>query len=215
MGRLRFHAKWSKLSPLPKQSMFRALVKFFFDLSGWKIVGKMPSIPKWVGIVAPHTSNWDFVVAMAVKVILQAQGNYVGKHQIFRWPFGWLLRKTGGIPVIRTQKNHLVETLSREFALREKMIFASAPEGTRSYVPRFRTGFWAVAMAAKVPVVMIGLDFRKKEVQIQEPYELTGDINQDMQHIYAYFRTVTAKHPELTFLNKPRGDDPPPAELHS
>jgi hypothetical protein len=195
--------------------MLSSIFKYFFDLAGWKIVGKVPDIPKWVGIVAPHTSNWDFVVAMVVKTILGLEGSYVGKHQIFRWPFGYFLRKTGGIPVVRTEKNHLVDTLSKEFALRDRMIFASAPEGTRSYVPRFRTGFWAVAMAAKVPVVMIGLDFAKKEVQIQEPFMLSGDLQQDMDRIYAYFRTVNAKHPELTFLNKPRPGDPPPVDLHA
>jgi 1-acyl-sn-glycerol-3-phosphate acyltransferase len=184
--------------------MFRALIKFIFNACGWKIVGQMPELPKWVGIVGPHTSNWDFFIMLAVKTITRAKGSYVGKHTIFRWPFGWILRKTGGIPVIRTQKNHLVETLVKEFETRDKMIFVSAPEGTRSYVPRFKTGFWAVAMAAKVPVVMIGLDFKKKEVQIQAPITLSGDLETDLASIYAYFRTVTAKHPQLTFLNVER-----------
>lgn len=182
--------------------MIRLFARFLFWLCGWKITGQFPVLPKWVGIAAPHTSNWDFFILMGAKAILRAQGSYVGKHTIFRWPFGWILRKTGGIPVIRTQKNHLVETLLKEFQTREKMIFVSAPEGTRSLVPRFRTGFWAVAMAAKVPVVMVGLDFKKKEVQIQEPIDLSGDLEADLERIYAYYRTVTPKHPELSFLSR-------------
>lgn len=182
--------------------MFRLVVKFFFWLSGWKIVGQLPPIPKWVGIAAPHTSNWDFVILMAVKSILRARGNYVGKHTIFRWPFGWILRKTGGIPVIRTQKNHLVETLAAEFKKRERFIFVIAPEGTRSYVPGFKTGFWAVAMAAQVPVVMAGLDFEKKEVSFAEPIWMSGDLDADLARIYAHYRTIKAKYPELTFLNQ-------------
>lgn len=194
--------------------MIRKFVKYCFDLSGWKIVGKLPDIPKWVGIVAPHTSNWDFVVAMAVKFITGIEGSYVGKHTLFRGPLGWFMRKTGGIPVVRTEKNHLVDTLVREFQNRERMVFVSAPEGTRSYVPRFRTGFWAVAMAAQVPVVMVGLDFKKKEVQIQEPFMLSGDLQRDMDRIYGYFKTVNACYPALTFLNQPKPGDPRPSELH-
>jgi 1-acyl-sn-glycerol-3-phosphate acyltransferase len=178
--------------------------RFFFWLSGWKIVGTMPTQAKWVGIVAPHTSNWDFFLMIAAKFITKADGVFVGKHTIFRWPVKGLLRRVGGIPVIRTQKNHLVETLSAEFEKRERMAFVSAPEGTRSYVPRFRTGFWAVAMRAQVPVVMFGLDFKKKAIIVSEPITLSGDLDQDLERIYAFFRPVTAKHPELTFLNRPR-----------
>lgn len=178
--------------------------RFFFRLSGWRIVGGLPPQPKWVGVVAPHTSNWDFFIMIAVKFLTGADGVFVGKHTIFRWPVKGLLRRLGGIPVVRSQKNHIVETLVAEFAKRERIAFVSAPEGTRSYVPAFRTGFWAVAMAAQVPVVMIGLDFQKKAVIFSEPITLSGDLDQDLARIYAFFRPIQAKYPALTFLNRPR-----------
>jgi 1-acyl-sn-glycerol-3-phosphate acyltransferase len=178
--------------------------RFFFWLCGWKIVGDMPTAPKWVGVVAPHTSNWDFFIMVAVKFVTGAEGVFVGKHTIFRWPVRGLLRRLGGIPVERSRNNHLVETLVAEFARRERMAFVSAPEGTRAYVPAFRTGFWAVATQAHVPVVLFGLDFKRKAVIVSEAFALSGDLATDLARIHAFFRPVTARYPALTFLNQPR-----------
>ena len=183
--------------------------RFFFRLCGWKIVGDMPTVPKWVGVVAPHTSNWDFFIMVAVKFITGEEGVFVGKHTIFRWPVRGLLKRLGGIPVERSRKNHLVETLVAEFAKRERMAFVSAPEGTRAYVPAFRTGFWAVATQAQVPVVLLGLDFKRKAVIVSEAMDLSGDLEADLARIHAFFRPVTARYPELTFLNRPREGNPP------
>jgi 1-acyl-sn-glycerol-3-phosphate acyltransferase len=184
-------------------ALLASISRFLFRIAGWKIVGQFPALPKWVGIVAPHTSNWDFFIMIGVKFITGAEGVFVGKHTIFRWPFKGLLRRLGGIPVNRSQKNHIVESLVAEFARREHMAFVSAPEGTRAYVPGFKTGFWAVATQAKVPVVMIGLDFQRKEVRIADPIALSGDLDQDLARIHTFFRTVTARFPAQTFLSQP------------
>jgi 1-acyl-sn-glycerol-3-phosphate acyltransferase len=133
-------------------------------LSGWKIEGELPNVPKLVITVGPHTSNWDFAIGMLAMWALDLNLSWIGKHTIFVWPFSLLLRSMGGIPVDRNSAHGVVGEIIDAFQQRERMWFALAPEGTRKKVAHFRSGFLHIAEGAQVPVLLAYLDYRKRAV---------------------------------------------------
>lgn len=147
----------------------------------------MPNLPRFVVIVAPHTSNWDFVIGMGAKLALGIDVVWIGKHTIFRWPFSALLRSLGGIPVDRSVTNDIVQLMAAEFAQRERMVFALAPEGTRKPVERWRTGFYHIAHAAKVPIVPAALDWSRRAVRLMAPFTTTGNAEADITALRQHF----------------------------
>jgi 1-acyl-sn-glycerol-3-phosphate acyltransferase len=146
-------------------------------------------------IVAPHTSNWDFFVALAAKWAIELEGVWIGKHTLFRWPVAGLLRRIGGIPVNRASAHGVVQQLVREFETRPSMVFALAPEGTRKHVAHWRSGYWHVAHAAQVPIVPVGLDYALKTVFIGPSLATTDSLEDDEQKLRAFFAGVTGKIP--------------------
>jgi 1-acyl-sn-glycerol-3-phosphate acyltransferase len=160
---------------------------------GWRIEGEMPNRAKMVVIVAPHTSNWDFVVGFLAYLALGLDCAWWGKHTLFRWPFGKFLRHFGGIPVVRSQSNNVVERTVQEFARREQMLLAIAPEGTRRKVEAWRTGFYHVARGAGVPVLTVALDFGRRVIEIGPLVELSDDQDGDIARLRARFATVRGK----------------------
>lgn len=126
--------------------------KGILKLFGWTLEGEPPSLKKYVIIIAPHTSNWDFFIFLLVKSVFKLQVVFIGKHTIFVGPFGWLLRKIGGLPVERSNSHNVVEQIADEFKRRQHMIFALSPEGTRSYKDHWKSGFYHIAKKAKVPI---------------------------------------------------------------
>lgn len=170
---------------------------FFFRLFGWKVKGQVPgSLKKYVMIVAPHTSNWDFLVGVAARSILQLDTMYVAKKELFIFPFGWFFRKLGGYPVDRSKHTRFVEAVCDIFNSKDRFSIAITPEGTRSYAPNWKTGFYYIANKLKIPVVMVGFDYAKKEVVLKEPFNLTGDTDKDIAFMKDYFRTITGKNPK-------------------
>lgn len=176
--------------------MRRSITRFIFGLAGWKITGGVPAVPKAILVVAPHTSSWDFLVGVFSRAILDIRISFIGKASLFRPPFGWLFRWLGGFPVDRVQQQDTVKFVIDLFNRHETFYFSLSPEGTRQYTPKLRTGFYHIAMGAKVPIVLVGFDFEKREVQIQQPFYPTGNLEADMEHILAYFRTVKGKYPD-------------------
>ena len=177
--------------------MFRPLWLFFFNLSGWKIVGSLPHEKKYICAVAPHTSNWDVVIGMAARSILRInKAKFLGKSQLFRAPAGWFFRAVGGIPVYRDKSHDMVEQVSSIIKNSDKFILAIAPEGTRKKVTKLKTGFWYIAKAANIPVVPVGLDYKKREVVIGPPLYAT-DLNNDMDTLWNFYKNITGKNPEL------------------
>jgi 1-acyl-sn-glycerol-3-phosphate acyltransferase len=160
---------------------------------GWGIEGAVPNRAKMVAIVAPHTSNWDFFVGFLAYLALGLDCAWWGKHTIFRWPIGSFLRHFGGIPVVRSQSNNVVERTVQEFARRERMFLALAPEGTRRNVGTWRTGFYHVARGAGVPVLTVAFDYARRAVEIGPLFELSGDQEADIARLRARFSTVTGK----------------------
>lgn len=170
----------------------RSLLK----LTGWRIDGQLPQRSKMVIAVAPHTSNWDFFLGIAVLFALRIRIRFLGKHTIFVPVIKQLLEWLGGIPVDRRSAHGLVDQVTAQFNQNQKMILAVAPEGTRSRVYPWKTGFLAIAHKAKVPVVLIGFDFKHKSVRIGPSIMTSGDFNQDMNKVYGFFSIMPAKYPE-------------------
>lgn len=175
----------------------RWLGKQLLELIGWKIKGEFPKEKKCVICVAPHTSNWDFFIAIFAVLAMGLKASWIGKHQIFVWPFKLLLLKLGGTPVNRASPKGVVGQIVEEFEKRDSMIFGLAPEGTRNYVKKWKTGFLRIAKEAQVPVYLAYLDFEKKEFGFGLKVEVS-DINQTMVKIHQFYNEIPAKYPEKT-----------------
>lgn len=159
--------------------------------------GNLPDEPKLVLIVAPHTSNWDFVVGFLCYLALDVNATWFGKHTIFRWPFGSLFRHFGGIPIHRQSASagSIVDLYTAEFAKRERMVLAIAPEGTRRKVEEWKSGFYRIAVRAMTPIVPVILDYKRKRVSLDTPFHPTGSWEDDIVRIKARFRAEQAKYP--------------------
>jgi 1-acyl-sn-glycerol-3-phosphate acyltransferase len=182
--------------------MMSAISRFILRLFGWKITGWDPhQLNKYVIIVIPHTSNWDFPLGLLVRRALNADFfKFVGKDSLFRFPFGGIFRALGGYPVDRSKRNNFVDSVVDIFEREDKFAMTIAPEGTRSKVDRLKTGFYYIAMGAKVPIVMCKFDYSVKEVDFREPFYPTGDLEADMVVIREYFQNAKGKHPKGSFF---------------
>lgn len=167
--------------------MLRLFSKFSFWLFGWTIDGQVPVHKKYVLIGAPHTTNWDFVIAIMAKSILRMRANFIGKHTLFQPPFGFLFKWLGGHPVDRTKSNDLVQAVVDIFNKEEEFVLGIAPEGTRSKVDKWKTGFYHIALLAQVPIVMGVFDYTNKRLVLSEPFYPTGDLEKDMVTIRGYY----------------------------
>ena len=174
----------------------RAIGRAILRLMGWRFTGEIPNARKLVLIVAPHTSNWDFVVGFAAKLALSLRAKYLGKDSLFRAPWGWFFRITGGIPVDRGNSHRVVEQVVAEFARRDQMVLALAPEGTRKKVAEWRSGFWHIARGAGVPILMVAFDFGTREIRLGPALMPGEDLATDMARIRAHYATVRGRNPE-------------------
>jgi 1-acyl-sn-glycerol-3-phosphate acyltransferase len=163
----------------------------------WRIEGSFPDRSRFVIIVAPHTSNWDFVIGFAAYLALQIEANWLGKHTLFRGPFGPILRYFGGIPVVRSASTNVVEQYITEFRNRERLIVAIAPEGTRRRVDEWKSGFYRIAVGAGVAIVPVALDFSTRVIRILPPHEPSGDYDADLPRLKSYFTPAMARYPAL------------------
>lgn len=164
---------------------------------GWRVTGAFPDLSKFVVIVAPHTSNWDFVVGLLAYLAIEIDASWLGKHSIFRWPFGPMLRRFGGIPVDRASPHNVVEQSIAEFNRRDRLVLALAPEGTRRRVPSWRSGFYHIALGARVPIVTAALDFGNREFAVGPTYQPTGDYAADLALLASRFSVITPRRPEM------------------
>ncbi|MBI2407869.1 MAG: lysophospholipid acyltransferase family protein [Gemmatimonadetes bacterium] len=173
----------------------KAVSAFLMLLTGWRFEGQLPNLRKFVLIVAPHTSNWDFPVGVMAMFALGIRGTFLGKDTLFKPPFGFIFRWLGGVPVDRFSKNNVVDQTIALFKARDQMILAISPEGTRKVIERWRTGFYWVAVGAKVPIVPVAFDFPRKRYIIHAPQEMTGDPERDIAHLRSFFRASQAYRP--------------------
>ena len=171
----------------------------FHSLMGWKLLGSFPKRNKYVVIVVPHTHWMDFIIGILVRAIVNEKINYVAKKALFKAPYGWFFKATGGAPVDRQKNSNMVDSTAKIFKEREEFRLALAPEGTRKKVQQLKTGFYYIAQKAKVPIIMVAFNFGKKEVTIAEPFWPSGHLESDMQKVYTYYRDVKGKIPEYSF----------------
>ncbi|SDI26458.1 lysophospholipid acyltransferase family protein [Pseudomonas panipatensis] len=185
---------------LPRNPFAEWLGHALLKAAGWRIEGRLPALDKFVVIGAHHTSNWDFVLFLAAKFVLRLNARWFGKHTIFRWPFGALLRRWGGIPIQRHRKLNTVDQAVQAFRDNREMILILSPEGTRKKVERWKMGFYHIACGAGVPVVLAALDYRDRRIVIGEPFWPSGDEAGDLQQMLAFYRPYVPKKPECAFL---------------
>lgn len=162
---------------------------------GWRIEGRLPNVPKQVVVIAPHTSNWDFLIGFLVYLALRMEAVWFGKHTLFRWPFGVVLRHFGGIPIDRARAANVVEAYVAEFARRERMLLALAPEGTRKRA-EWKTGFHRIARAAGVPIAPAAIDFGRRTVWFFDAITPTDDVDADLRRLRALYHPSMARNPE-------------------
>jgi 1-acyl-sn-glycerol-3-phosphate acyltransferase len=170
-----------------------ALGRTLLRALGWRIEGEIPNLPKLVIAIAPHTSNWDFVVGMAAMLALDLRLSFLGKHTLFRGPFGALFRGMGGIAVDRSNPQGVVDECVRAFGASERRVLALAPQGTRKGDGRFRSGFLRIARGANVPVVLAALDYGARTVRIGPLVRASEDLEGDLARIEAHFAGVRGK----------------------
>jgi 1-acyl-sn-glycerol-3-phosphate acyltransferase len=171
------------------------LVQWFQRL-GWRADGVLPPDPKFVIMAASHTSNWDFLVFLGTIHALGRPVHFIGKHSLFKWPMGSFMRALGGVPVDRSARQDLVGQVADEFARRDKFLLVIAPEGTRSANAQWKTGFYQIALKAGVPILCAGPDYPTKRGVIGPLIHPTGNYAEDLRPAFAFFRTLTPKHPE-------------------
>lgn len=170
----------------------------FLKVLGWKVESEPPKVPKYVVIVAPHTSNWDYPLVLAISWYYRMKGAWLGKSEIFSWPVAkHIFRRTGGIPVYRGTCQGLVEQAVQVFKERDELVLALTPEGTRAKVEYWKAGFYHIALAAGVPIALGYLDFKRKAGGFGPLYYCTGDLEKDLAFIRDFFDTITPRHPEL------------------
>jgi 1-acyl-sn-glycerol-3-phosphate acyltransferase len=171
--------------------------KLYFKLTGWKIRDTFPDhLPKMVLAVGPHTSWHDFIIGLAARSLIRIGPiHFLGKKELFDGPFGWMFRALGGTPVDRFSSKGMVEQVAELFHTNENYKIALAPEGTRKKVDKLRSGFYHIAEKAGVPIVLVGFDFKHKQVCFSAPI-IPSNEEEDMKRIHAFFGTITGKHPE-------------------
>lgn len=167
------------------------------QLFGWKVRYKPLPGPHGVAIVYPHTSNWDFPIGLLGKWSLGLPFHWLGKESLFRGPLARLMRSWGGVPVERGTSTGATLRLAQSMREADWFWLALAPEGTRSYAPHLRSGFYHLAVAAKVPLLIVYLDYPNKELGVVDTIRLTGDPEVDMPAIEAAYRGHLGLHPEL------------------
>jgi 1-acyl-sn-glycerol-3-phosphate acyltransferase len=180
------------------KNFLRWFSRTYLRIFGWKVEGRMPDVPKFVMIAAPHTSNWDFPITMFLAFALEGKSYWMGKDTLFRRPFGTIMRWLGGIPVDRSRANSVVERMVGVFEEHEELIVIIPPEGTRGRVNYWKTGFYHIAHGARVPIVLGFVDYGRKAGGVGPMVVPTGDIEADMQLIRSYYAGVTGKYPEKT-----------------
>lgn len=164
---------------------------------GWDIEGEIPDLPKFVLIAAPHTSNWDFFVALFADLALDMDAAWMAKHTIFRGPIGRWLRGLGGIPVVRHSAHNVVSQMVGEFERRDRLILAITPEGTRKPVARWKSGYWHIAHEAGVPILPVGLDFGRRRIVIGTPLATSDSHERDEAELLRFYSNITPKYPHI------------------
>lgn len=182
--------------PFRGNAFSRWLGIFILKRMGWTLKGELPSVPKCIAIGAPHTSNWDFVIGLAVMLATGLRGSWIAKESMFKWPFGGMWRWLGGIPVVRNKKLGAVEAQTQVVKNIDRIFMLIEPEGTRGRVEKWHTGFYRIAHGAGVPILPVSWDYPKKQLTFMPVFETTGEMEADIKALMQMYKDVTPKVPE-------------------
>lgn len=191
------------------RTFFRILSILILKIAGWKVSGHVPDIPKFVMIAAPHTSNWDLPYTLFVAFAMKVKIYWMGKKELFRPPFGPLLRWLGGIPIDRSKSNGVVGQSIQQLQDAEKLVLTVPPTGTRRKVMHWKTGFYHIAHGAGVPIVLGFLDYGRKMGGVGPLFYPTGDINADMKEIQAFYQDIQGRNQVQSVTLAEESDDRP------
>lgn len=172
------------------------LALFSWKARGWKLLGKKPSVPKYLLVVAPHTTNQDFFYYLWLSVGYNIHPYFIAKKDIFNGLQGPIMRSLGGIAIDRTASFDVVDKAAEEFRSNEEMVMAILPEGTRKKRPYWKSGFYYIALEGEVPIVMVSMNFKEKWIKMSEPYTLTGEQDRDLDVIRAFYSDAYGIKPE-------------------
>lgn len=194
------------LPPLPT-TLGARLARWALASVGWRLVGRAPSQPHCIILGAPHTSNWDLALALLTGAGLGFRLRWLGKSTVFWEPLGTLMRWVGGIPVDRTSRAGLVQSLVDRMKEEREFALCIAPEGTRKYTDHWKSGFYRVALAADIPVILAFCTYDRKIVGLGPAVRLTGDVDADMAKIAAFYADKRGKHLANESLVRLRPDE--------
>jgi len=174
------------------------LAKFiYFKLLGWKVIGNttfsQDTVKKAVIIAAPHTSWADFYISLLLRKVTHLNTNFIGKKELFTWPFGYYFRAVGGKALDRTSGQNKVESIAKFFEGEDEFRLALSPEGTRKKVDKWKTGFYYIAKKANVPIIMYTFDFKNKQNKISEPFYPTDNVEADFKFMKSFCKGVEGK----------------------
>ncbi len=189
--------------------MGRRLADWALRTRGWRLAGRAPDLRKYVIVFGPHTCNWDLLLAMLAARGYGIRLSWLGKASIFRWPVAGFLRHIGGIPVHRDHHEGLVGQVAAAFAAADSMVLGLTPEGTRSRTPYWKSGFYRIALAAGVPIVLASMDRRSRLITIGPAVVPTGDARRDMDWIRPFYAGVEGIHPEKASPVRLREEESP------
>lgn len=177
--------------------MKQKICKFIYSkVLGWKAEVSVPDFDKCIICAAPHTSNWDLFIGKLFINAIGRESGFLMKKEWFFFPLGYIFRWMGGIPVYRSKRTSLVDQIVERIKRSEKFHLAVTPEGTRSPNPEWKKGFYFMAVGAQIPIVLIGIDYKKKCITAGKYLIPTGDFAKEMREIKLYFKNFTGKHPE-------------------
>jgi 1-acyl-sn-glycerol-3-phosphate acyltransferase len=177
--------------------MIKRLAKWLFlDVWGWRVVGPIPTLSKYLIVVAPHTSNWDFLLGVLFRAYNDGfQPKYIAKKELFIWPFGYFFRALGGYPVERKKNTNFVDSVVEVYQKNEKFATTITPEGTRGFNSKWKTGFYYISQKAEVPIVRIAFDYATKRIVFSEPYHITKGVDDTIIEFKQYFSQYKGKNP--------------------
>lgn len=171
------------------------LNKLILRIAGWRLNVTVPDYPKSIICVAPHTSNWDFILGKLAYAAVGRKAGFLMKESWFFFPLGCIFRAMGGIPVPRQKGTALTERIVERFNHAERLSIAITPEGTRKRTDKWRRGFLYIAYDAHIPVLLGAIDYRRKEISIVKEFTPTGDVDADLRKIKDYYKDFTGKYP--------------------
>ncbi len=163
-------------------------------LCGWSLAGEFPDVPKLVLIAAPHSSWWDGVWGLLIKVAIGADVHFMGKRELFFWPLGSLLRRLGGMAIDRGSAQGVVGQMIDQFRQREKLWLGIAPEGTRKPVQRWKSGFWRIAHEAGVPIFPVAFHYPDKTIRLGPLFDTSADMEADLARLRSFYAPFRGKH---------------------